>query len=318
MRVEREGAVHARPSGGPWIETNGGFLRFLQAAAPGAVVWIANRPPAGTAFSAQRYVQALADAAIAGARWVIDFDETYWAALLAGDARARAGWQRLNEVLRFYQQQAALTGLRDYSTLALVEDARSGALLSGGILDMLAARHIPVRALPGERVGGAADVKMLLNINPAGLSADESEAVRRVARQGATLVNGPPGWKLTLPPGDAITFADDQVRQIDEMWREINSLVGRRNFGVRVFGAPGMLSNLKSSADGKKLALHLVNYTDYPVENITLHLAGRIRSARLLTPRGERALEVYALEDESGVDIERVEDVAVVVLEREP
>ena len=225
VRMEKSGAVEARPSGGPWIETNGGFLRFLHAAVPAATLWMANRVPPGTAYSAQRYIQAVADAAIAGGRWVLDFDASFWEALLQGEAQARAGWARINAVLRFYEEQRALVELDDSSALALVEDARSGAWVSGGILDMIAAKHIPVRPLPSDRVAEATEVKMLLNIDPAGLSAEQGEAARRVARQGATLVNGPPGWKITLPPGEAITFADEQVKQIDEMWREINSLI---------------------------------------------------------------------------------------------
>ena len=58
-----EGKTKAAPSGGPWINTNGGFLRFVRAAAPGAVVWLGNQPPDKTVITADRYMQAVADAA---------------------------------------------------------------------------------------------------------------------------------------------------------------------------------------------------------------------------------------------------------------
>jgi hypothetical protein len=63
------------------------------------------------------------------------------------------------------------------------------------------------------------------------------------------------------------------------------------------------------------MALHLVNYTDYPVEAITVHALGRYGKATLLTPSGPRAVECYETEDGTGVDIPKLEDVAILVLE---
>ena len=39
-----------------------------------------------------------------------------------------------------------------------------------------------------------------------------------------------------------------------------------------------MLSNLLTSADGKTVVLHLVNYSDYPVENVTVHFIGEVHA----------------------------------------
>lgn len=130
------------------------------------------------------------------------------------------------------------------------------------------------------------------------------------------VINGPPQWKLTLPPPEAITFTDDQIAQLDEVWKEINRVIGRENFAVRLFGAPAMLSNLKSADDGKTLVLHLVNFSDYPVEAITVHTVDVFQKATLLTPRGQESAEVYKHEEGSGIDIEKVDDVAILLLER--
>src|SRR5438046_256480 len=67
IQVEEGGSTKAAPSGAPWIDTNTGFLRFLRAAT-GATVWIANRPPEKRVFKPERYLQAIADAAITGSR----------------------------------------------------------------------------------------------------------------------------------------------------------------------------------------------------------------------------------------------------------
>ena len=45
IQADEGGTAKAAPSGAPWINTNGGFLRFVKAAAPGSTVWLANTPP---------------------------------------------------------------------------------------------------------------------------------------------------------------------------------------------------------------------------------------------------------------------------------
>ena len=68
-----------------------------------------------------------------------------------------------------------------------------------------------------------------------------------------------------------------------------------------------MLSSLLASPGGRQVALHLVNYTSYPVENITVQMLGEYRQARLYTPEGgEAKLETYPVEGGVGVDIPRV------------
>lgn len=319
VKLEKGGAVEARPTGGPWIETNAGFLRYVRAAAPkGTAVWMVNRPPDDLVLGAGRYIQAIGDAAMAGARWVVSFNRADWELLQKRDPKALEGWQRTTRVLRFYEDNRALCALPDHSGLTLLQDAGSGALISGSLLDMIAAKHIPTEVVPAGRMGEAAfdEIRMLLNIDPASLTPEQKEKVREVARRGATVVNGPPGWRVSLPAGGAIVFDKDQIKQIDDMWREINGIIGRRNFAVRVFGAPSMLSNLKG--DGQRMALHLVNYSDYPVESITVRTAGKYAAATLLTPRGSRKMETYEEEEGTAVEIDRVEDVAILVLEAQP
>lgn len=316
VRVEKD-ETKAQPTGGPWIETNTGYLRFARAAAPpGAALWMAYRAPAAPQ-PVSRYVQQVADAASCGAKWVLDFDEEFWRRLRAGEEKGRRDWARLVAVLQFLDEHRETLAWPEAGMLAVVMDERSGGLVSGGIIDMITAKHIPLRIAPPARLAGlAGEVRTLLTIEPGALTPEQREAARAVARRGATLVNGPAGWKLEPPPPGRITYTDEQVKQLDQIWREVNSIIGRRNYGVRVFGAPGMLSTLKEPKEGAQLALVLVNYTDYPVENITLHFPFRVQRARLQAPRGTSAPEVYETEEGSGADLARVEDLALLVFER--
>lgn len=316
VRVEKD-ETKAQPTGGPWIETNTGFLRFARAAAPPeAALWMAYRAPAEPQ-PASRYVQQIADAASCGAKWVLDLDAEFWRRLRTGEEKGRRDWARLTAAMRFLDEQRETLSWPEAGALVAVMDERTGGLVSGGIVDMITAKHIPLRiALPARLAESAGEIRTLLVIDPASLTPEQREAARAVARRGATLVNGPSGWKLEPPPPGRITYSDQQVKQLDQIWREVNSIIGRRNYGVRVFGAPGMLSTLKEPAGGGRLALLLVNYTDYPVENITLHFPFRVQRARLASPQGKGTPEVYETEEGSGLDLARVADLALVSFER--
>lgn len=321
VKLGHEGEAEAAPSGPPWIETNSGFLRFARMEAPtGVPVWIANRPPVDRAVPMERYLQSIGDAAMAGAHWVLSFDDALAKGLLAGDGGAMMTWERINSVLRFYQRHRDLTELPDYSKLAIVQDVESGALVSGSVLDMVSSKHVPAFVVPPGSLGTVAmpELKLLLNIDPQSLTDEQKSTLRQEARKGVMLINGPPQWKLALPPPSEITFTDAQIKQLDEVWSEINRTLGRDNFAVRVFGAPAMLSNLKATADGSKLVLQLVNYSDYPVEAITVHALGKFAKATLLVPEGKASVELFDFEDGSGADISKVTDVAILVLEKSP
>jgi hypothetical protein len=318
VKIEQSGAAHSGPTGAPWIDTNAGFLRYARAAAPGSTaIWMANRPPEKRVLTAQHYIQAIADAAMSGARWVVALDGGFAELLLKKDAAAVDGWKKINQVLSFYERNKELWALPDYSGLVVVQDARSGALVSGGVLDMIASRHTPVSVVPTQQLGSAGppSAQMLLNIDPESLTPEQRETVRGVARRGATVLNGPPGWKMDLPTGEQITFPQEEIKKLDEIWREINGVIGRRNFAVRIFGAPSMLSSLKAPGAGARFALHLVNYSGYPVENISIHFAGKIAKAALLTPEGERKADLYNVEEGTGADIDKIQELGILILE---
>jgi hypothetical protein len=316
IHLEEAGAVRARPTGGPWIDTNSGFLRFVRALTD-APIWIANLPPTKTVLPVDRYVQAIADAAMLGARWVVALDEDLNRRLLAREPAALRDWRRIGAHLRYFEEHPEWRALKPYSLLAFVQEPDASALLSGGILDMLGGRHIPVRpvsrpTLSAEAVNG---LKMAVTIDPRALTAEQKEALRNVGRAGGTLLNGPPGWKLPLPKDDQITLDKAELAKVDEVWQGINGVIGRGNFGARLFNVSSMLSSLLGPSDGSLLALHLVNYSNYPVESITVQLQGKYSHARLYAPeRATRELELYPVAEGTGVDIDRVAVCATLVL----
>ena len=157
---------------------------------------------------------------------------------------------------------------------------------------------------------------MAVDVDPSALTPDQREVLKTFTRAGGTLLTGPPGWKFAGLRKDEITLAKADLDRLDEIWKELNSLTGRTNLGARLFNVSSMLSNLLEAREGPQLVLQLVNYTDYPVQNVTAHVLGKYQHARLYRPDGPPLnLETYAVEEGNGIDIDKIGAVATLVLE---
>ena len=318
VQIDDGGTTKAAPSGAPWIDTNAGFLRFVRAATT-STIWMANSPPRDKTYPTERYIQAIGDAALAGARWVVDIDASFRSKLLAGDAAALSGWKRIGGVLEFFESHKEWRTAEPFAHLALVEDVNSGALLSGGVLDMIAVKHTPVRPIPNKRLDPNAlrAARMAVNVDPASLNEQQKETLKAFTRAGGTLLTGPPGWKFPQPRPDQITLEKDDLKTLDDIWRELNSMTGRKNLGARLFNVSSMLSNLIEIPNAKTVVLQLVNYSDFAVENITVHVLGKYKNAAVLRPGSPPGkVETYPVEDGTGFDIDRIAGVAALVLTR--
>jgi len=315
IREEQE-TTHASASGAPWIDTNTGFLRFARVSTK-ASIWIANRVPAGKAQPVARYLAAIGDAGMTGARWVIDLDTDFAKRLAAGDEAGLKDWKRIVQQVKYYEDHKEWRSLGPHATLALVEDAGTGALLSGGVLDMIATKHTPVRPVPARRLEPPALLRATMAVNdPEALDAHQKEVLKAFTRAGGTLLSGPPGWRFPSLKPDQITLEKGDLEKLDEIWKELNGLTGRKNLGARLFNVSSMLSNLLESADGKQVVLHLVNYSDYPLENITVQVLGNFKRATLYRPDApSKQLDVYEVEDGTGIDIPLVGAAGTLVLE---
>ena len=318
IHPEDKGATHAAASGAVWIDTNAGFLRFAHAASAGASVWMGNVPPAGNLYPVERYLQAIGDASMNGARWVIAFDDDLTKRLFAREEKALKAWRRVTAALDFYESHKDWRLYQAFGKLALVESPESGALLSGGVLDMIATKHTPVRPVPSsavaiEKFEGA---EMAVDVDPGSLSTAQKDALKAFTRGGGTLLTGPPGWKFPSLQLDQITLSKEDTEKLDLIWKELNSMTGRRNLGARLFNVSTLLSYLAAPADGHVVVLQLVNYADYPVESVTIHLLGKYRKALLYRPESTTpvVLELYPTDEGVGVDVEKMGVSAAIVL----
>lgn len=308
----------AAPSGGPWIDTNAGFLRFARALT-NAPIWIANTPPQGKAYPIARYLQATAEAAMCGARWVIALDNDLFARLLRGDVNAVRDWKKLAELLHFLEAHREQMRWQASGALTLIQNPQTGALLSGGILDMIAIKHTPVRPMPANRISPVTmqGALMAVNVDPASMTDGERAKLAQYTRSGGTVLTGPRDWRFPAPRDGQITLDEKELVKLDGIWKEVNALTGRRNLGARLFNVGTMLSNLTESPDGNRRLLHLVNYTDFPVEAITAHMLGKWGRATLHQPGlPSKQLETYSTEDGTGIDIPEMGWYAILEVEQ--
>ncbi|MCX6630347.1 MAG: hypothetical protein NTW28_22235 [Candidatus Solibacter sp.] len=311
------GVKKSGPTASVWIDTNTGFLRAVRAWG-NADVWIANQPPPKTAVAATRYLQVVADAGISGARWVVAFDDDLAGRLAAREEAALGVWKRISGLLAYFEQHPEWRAMRESGKLAVVQDPGKGGLLSGGILDMIAVKHTPVRPIPRQQLSAEAlaGATMAVNVDAAALTAERKEILRAFTRGGGTLLTGPPGWKDPTASAGSITLEKAELDRLNDIWRDVNSMIGRRNMGVRLFNVASMLSNYLAAPGGKTAIVHLVNYSDYPVENVAMHYLGEYKHATLITPGGaDKSLEVYKTEEGWGVDVDRVGICATIRLE---
>ncbi len=313
IQVQSNGAVKAGPSGTPWIDTNGGLLRSV-GARTGAMLWVGVRPPTGMVLKVERYLQAMADAAMSGGRWVIALDDDFARRLAAGDAGARKDWGRMMGLAAFFEERKPWRGLKSCSKLAIVQDPVDGPVLAAGVIDMISTRHTPTRVVAEDRLdaGSLAGAGYTVAVNPERLTAGQKQVLQAFTRGGGTLLTGPTGWRTGL------ALEKQESDRLNDIWHEVQSMIGRRNMGVRLFNVSSMLSNVLGDGTGKQMVVYLLNYSNYPVEAVTLHLTDKYRRATLYAPGHAPApLELYGTEEEgTGVDIERVSVFAAVYLEQ--
>ena len=319
ITVDEEAAKKSGPTSSDWIDTNTGFLRAVRLGSLGDGFGSPISRRRKTAVATTRYLQVIADAGISGARWVVTLYDDLAGRLAAREEAAMGAWKRIAGQLAYFEQHPEWRAMRERGLLAVLQDPGKGGLLSGGILDMIAVKHTPVRPIPRQQlsVEALAGTKMAVNVDAAALTPEQKEILRGFTRGGGTLLTGPPGWKDPTAAAGSITLEKAELERLNDIWRDVNSMIGRRNMGVRLFNVSSMLSNYLAAPGGKTAIVHLVNYSDYPVENVALHYLDEYKIATLITPgAADKKLEVYKTEEGWGVDVDRVGVCATIRLEQ--
>ena len=111
---------------------------------------------------------------------MVAFDDDLAARLAAREEAAMGDWKRIAGLLAYFEQHPEWRAMREDGQLAVVQDPAKGGLLSGGILDMIAVKHTPVRPVPRQQLSAEAlaGATMAVNVDAAALTPEQKEILR--------------------------------------------------------------------------------------------------------------------------------------------
>ena len=318
--VDSSGNAEASATGSNWIYTNSGFLHAARAMTKSSI-WISVRPPPDTAVSTTQYLQAIADCETVAAHWVITLDPSLSASIERSDPSALKTWAELARMLQFFVTNQRWQAYHSWSKLIVIQGPAQGALLTGGIADMIGASHTPFQILPpAELTPGSLNAKsVVLNVSHQALTTAQQKIVNDYAKGGGVVFNPPTAWnRIASASGSRVILDHKDAKQLGSAWQDLVQMIRQRPLGLSIFNVPSILFNLLENNSGNQLALELTSYADYPSENVTVHLAGKWRTVRLVEPdKPPRLLQTYPVDIGTGIDIDQIGTVAVLEAEHE-
>jgi len=220
------------------------------------------------------------EAAALGSAYSWDMEGPFDGALMAGDAAALDAWSGIVEANGFLKQQEPLyVGAQSVTPVGVLRSpvARNGS--DGGFTwdkgdtsfyDLLSKRSVPykIRLLGAVNDAQLDEHRVIVVPHSTVLAPADEEMLARYKRRGGRVVTFD-----EEVPADAITRI--RAANAGAAWIEID-------------GAPHVLATLWSLDGGKRLAVHVLNYDQQPVNNVRVKLSGIKHSTpRLFTPDKE-------------------------------
>jgi hypothetical protein len=240
----------AGPTGVAWIDSNGWLARLAAARNPGKSIWI-DAAPANS-----RYAITMAEAAAFGARWIVSLNEhPLWL----------AEWPQITAAARFFADHYHWEAWTPQALIGVLSDfAGPNEFFSQEVLNLLdrAGMHNRVllkNRLPADPFRG---LRAVLYVDREPLP----DALRR--RIGKMLIE-------PKSSDDPYVTANDAVTQ-----------VSHRYDLVRCWNTGAFASNYLISPDRSKAVVHMIFYADRGPDSASVRVAGKWRTAKLLTIDG--------------------------------
>ena len=293
--------IRAGASAEPWIDSNIWLVRSVRMGTEWRPVWISQQP---NPSSQGEYVRCVADAAVAGGRWIVAIDDDLRAGLFRKDARALATWRSIADYLKFSEDHAEWRRFTPYGKLGIILDyAGKNRDLSDEYLNLVARRQVPYRLILRSELTAAAlaGFQAVLAVDVAAPTDAERKLLRDFAEKGGLLVGGP-SWgdsprddayaEAHLGKGRVAVYKDDPPNP-ESVAKDLLDLLEPEVMGLSVFNVPSSITYAATS--GKQVLVQLLNYAGRPVERVTIRFNGHFKTARLYTPeRPPLDLSVFA------------------------
>ena len=323
---------HSAPTSNPWVLSNAWRVDALRADRSGRPAWLGHRPKLyrDQPFELRDYVRAVADAAMAGGRWIVALDAGWQAGLAAGDPAVVADWKRLGETIRFFEELPDWKMLPPKPALVLVHDPASpDVFTTADVLNMLAVRHVPHRVILRSdlEAGRAPAGATVLAYDQAPPSDGEHEALQAFADSGGLLIFGPvwsmheykagDDFRRVIPGrGSKVAYPAPELDS-DKFAGELRSRIEKKRASPKIYNVGTIMSRYAADAQTGRSILHLTEYSDYPTENVTVRLPAKVSKARFVPLEGpEEDLEIYETEAGSEVIVPEVPYYCAVVFQQ--
>jgi hypothetical protein len=184
----------AGPTGLPWVDSNGWYVRLVRARSQ-TPVWLMFDPPGkGTVVEAQNYRMAVTDAEAAGARWVISLADDLRAGLTEGTSSARQSWQQIVAAAGFFERHREWRSYRPLGLVGVISDFEGDNLtMSGEILNLMARRDLLHRVIWKTQAMAQpfSGLKALVYVDEAQPSPELRRTMAQFVEQGGLLVTTP-------------------------------------------------------------------------------------------------------------------------------
>jgi hypothetical protein len=300
-----EMGIRGAPSSEPWIQSNIWLVRSFGLDSPSRPVWVNSKFENPAAVD---YARSVADAAVAGGRWIISLDDAFRARLRSRDGSALEIWRHLTSYLKFAESHGVAWRARaPYGNVGIVLDAASTKQdVSEEYLNLAARRQVPYRLVARSAMNAATLVNfralVATEVDPPSVA--ERKLLQDFAESGGLVIAGPswgaaprtdPFAEVSTGKGRIVVYRDPDPETVA---RDLKELLSDDDLGVVPFNVPSVITFAGGGGRGQLLLVQLLNYFDHPVEAITLRVAGKFNSARLETP--ERAVMDLPLRQTEG------------------
>ena len=314
--------LEAGPTGVPWIDSNAWTVALARALAPDKSIWVSALPRTGRVLSAESYQLAVADAALRGGRWIVQFDEHLAAGLAKQNADAVKTWTKIKAALAFSEKHSAWSAYETDAPLGVVSDfVGENEFLAGEILNLSSRRNLLYRVIPCSHATAAAfrGLEAVLYVDPKPPGAPLAAAMRDFARQGGLVVSPAKAvpadsGTATLPspvPGYVVkSYGKGRIAYPEPEWEDpfliaaaVHNLASRRVDPVRLFNTSTAVWNYGRSPDTHCAVAQVVNYTDQAPSNpVTLAVQRKTTTAKLYTLEKPDPVPVPVVRRKYGVE----------------
>ena len=321
-----EMGIRASASSEPWIEFNIWLVRSFRLGTTWRPIWV-NQEPNPSALG--DYIRCVADAAVAGGRWIVALDDNLRVNLLRNDAAALATWRGVAAYLQFAEDHAEWRRFVPFGNTGFILDtAGANPDITNEYLKLVARRQVPYRLIERSQLSAASLVSFQAVLAPdlAAPTGGEKRILRAFADQGGLIVAGPwwgdppkdqPYAEVPMGKGRVIVYKDDPPNP-ESLAKDLLDLLDPEVMGLTAFNVPAVITYASVGESGKPVLVQFLNYVSGPFDHkITIRVNGSFRTARLYTP--EKAPVDLAARpaaaDRTEVSLPRLEAWAAVLLE---